>query len=812
MKKQTYAGVFLVTLATLMYEILLTRIFSVTMWYHFAFMAVSLAMFGMTVGAMAVYLRPDHYPADRVGRPMALSSLLFGIFSVVSFLTHWMAPFIQNTSMLGLLSMGFTYAVMSLPFFFSGIAVCLALTRYAGEVSRIYAADLAGAASGCVVLIYTLKITDAPTAIVIVAFLASAAAALFAAGEGLKKLRRRAATLSALFASFVVINSILAHQQTSLLRLRWVKGEPEPRPLFEKWNSFSRITVSGDINKPRSPITVGVSPTYPAGRRVRELYLTIDAAAETTLTAFDGSLNPLDYLKYDVNNFVHHLRPNSKVLVVGAGGGREVLAALVFGQKSVRAVEINEDILSVLRGRFGDFTGHLDRDSRTTFVNEEARSYIARLSEQFDIIQVSFVDTWAATAAGALTFTENSLYTVEAWKLFLERLSPDGVLSFSRWYHPRLPVEAYRLTTLAMTALRQLGVANPGAHILLVRNMNPDLIRIVNYGAGTILVSKKPFTAQDLDRAEEIARKMHFDVVLSPRFALDSTYSALASTRDPEWFAAHFPFNISPPTDDSPFFFNFFRLWSGSGSEAAVWRVMTFGAPPIYIPGALLLIVISLTLLAVFVPLILTSRKETLRGATPHLLFFAAIGFGFMLIEISQLQRLIIFLGHPTYALSVVLFVLLVSSGLGSFLTRRVGDLTAPGSGIRRLILLLVVLIFFGILTPRAIEAFRSSTTPLRIGVAGGMLFPLGMFMGMAFPLGFKLTSRESPDLTPWLWGINGATSTCASVLAFAIALSAGISAAFWTGVCCYGVAAGSFAWAGFRALRHPRSYPPGAA
>ncbi len=812
MKKQTYVGVFLVTLATLMYEILLTRIFSVTMWYHFAFMAVSLAMFGMTVGALWVYWHPQDYAADRPERQMAFSSLLFGIFAVVSFLTHWSTPFIPDTSMLGILSMGVTYVVMSVPFLFSGICVCLALTRYPREVSKLYAADLAGAASGCVLLIYTLKLTDGPTAVVVVGCLACTAAALFAAGGNSRKLRQAAILFGLLFAIFAVFNTVLVHKQSSLLRLRWTKGETEPRPLFEKWNSFSRIAVTGDMSRPQSPLTEGISSIYPADHRVRELYLTIDAGAETTLTAFDGKFEQVEHLKYDVKNFAHYFRPNSDLLVVGAGGGRDILAALAFGQKSVRAVEINEDILNALTGRFGRFTGHLDRNPRVTFVNDEARSYITRLKERFDIIQVSFVDTWAATAAGALTLSEDSLYTVEAWNLFLERLTPHGVLSFSRWYFPGLPAEAYRLTSLASAALKRRGVANPREHIVLVRNLPGESSRRALAGAGTILVSKEPLSAKELDLIEEVARRMRFEIVLSPRFALDPTYSTLASGRDPEGFVERIPFNLSPPTDDRPFFFNLLRFRDIWRAGPWIGVVAGFNASRVYLPGALLIIVISLTLLVVVVPLILTSRREILNGAAPHFLFFAAIGLGFMLIEVSQMQRLIIFLGHPTYALSVVLFVLLVSSGLGSFLTRRVGDLAAPGSGTRRLLLLLVVLIFFGILTPRTIDAFRSSTTPLRIGVAGGMLFPLGVFMGMAFPLGFKLTSRESPDLTPWLWGINGATSTCASVLAFAIALSAGISAAFWTGVCCYGVAAGSFAWAGFRALRHPRSYPPGPA
>jgi hypothetical protein len=791
----------MVALATLMYEILITRIFSLTMSYHFAFMAISLAMFGMTVGAIWVYLRPDDStPADLKFR-MAISALLFGVSAVASVLVHSVLPVFRGTLLVALALITFTYVVISVPFVFSGVCVCLALTKYPRHVSKLYATDLAGAASGCVLLIYTLRITDGPTAVVFVAFLACLGSALVARGGSLKRLHLVSVVASSALAIFVAVNTILVQSQDSLLRLRWVKGEREGRPLYEKWNSFSRIAVAGDPNSARSPLTEGVSPTYPADRKVRELSLTIDAAAETTLTAFDGDLSPLEYLKYDVKNFVHYLRPNSDVLVIGAGGGRDVLAALAFGQRSVRAVEINEDILNTVNRRFGAFTGHLDTNPKLTFVNDEARSYIARLNERFDIIQISFIDTWAATAAGGFGLTENSLYTVEAWKLFLQRLTPQGVLSVSRWYFPELPGEAYRLTSLAATALRQEGVANPSQHLVLVRNV----LRPRNGGpsepAGTILVSLAPFSSHDLDKVEAVAQKMQFAIVLSPRFALDSTFSSLASGKNLDSFLAQYPLKISPPTDDSPFFFNMLRF--RDTTNPARWgqghTSLNFNAVIILV--VMLVVVIALSILAILVPLSLTVRKETLRAAAPHFMFFAAIGLGFMLIEVSQMQRLIIFLGHPTYALSVVLFALLLSAGLGSYSTQRVNNPAALRSGIGRLLLLLAVLMVFGAATSRVIQAYQASTTTTRIVAAVGILFPLGLTMGAAFPLGLKLAAHESDTLTPWLWGINGATSVCASVLAVAIALHVGISAAYWAGSSCYVVACGAYAWASQRIL-----------
>ena len=796
---ETYVGLFLVTLATLFYELLLTRIFSVTMWYHFAFMAVSLAMFGLTVGGLLVYLRPNYFTPARAHFHLAMSSLLFGMLALVTFFIHTRLPFHTPTSLRGLLPIAVSYGVISVPFVFSGICVSLALTRFPAQLSKLYAADLAGAAAGCIVLIYTLQITDGPTAVLVVALLASLGATFFARQTGSRGLFKSAVIFSLAFAALTVANTILVWKQRPLVRLERVKERTELEPLYEKWNSFSRITVTGDPDGDEEPFGWGLSPTYPTGRRVRQLYLRIDARALTPLTAFDGNFDQLDYLRYDVTNFVHYIRPESRVFIAGAGGGRDILSALVFGQKSVLAVEINEDIIDTVNGRFGDFTGHLDRIPRVTFVNDEARSYIARHQQRFDIIQASLIDTWAATAAGAFVLTENSLYTVEAWKLFLERTTRRGVLSFSRWYHLDIPIELYRLTSLAAASLTQVGVAHPRKHIVIVRHFH-GAVGVA--GIGTLLVSKAPFTAKDLETIEDVSRKLRFQVVLSPRFSLDTTFSTLASGKGLDQFTATFPFNIAPPTDDSPFFFQMSRL--GDLASLKLWQLeparhLTSG---MLILGILLITVLVLTCLAIFVPLWLLRGQAPLRNAVPLLLFFSAIGFGYMLVEISQLQRLTVYLGHPTYSLSVVLFTLLLSSGVGSFLTGKLHDPDLEKSGQRRLLLLLCTLMLFGLLTPQFIRLFHDSVTPVRILVATAILCPIGLFMGMAFPLGMKAASKGYAELTPWLWGINGATSVCASVLAVAIALQFGISKAYWSGFAWYAVAFLAFACIG-RTSRH---------
>jgi hypothetical protein len=796
-KRNVYLGLFTVTLAVLMYETLLTRIFSVTMWYHFAFVAVSVAMFGMTVGGILVYLLPHRFTQDRTEYHLALSSLGFSVSTVVSFLLHLGIIQLASPGSIVLLY-SLTYVVVSIPFVFAGICVSLAVTRFPLQVSKLYAADLAGAALGCWMVIIIMKITDGPTAVFVAALFGCIGSVLFAVGGRYVKLLRITVLSGLLLASFVIINTVLVGRQASLLRLTWAKGSVVERPLYEKWNSFSRISVTGNPHEPEAPVGWGLSSLCPLPE-VRQLHMTIDAAAETVLTAHTGTLDDLEYLKCDVTNIVHHVRPGSKVLIIGTGGGRDILSALVFEQDEIIGVEINEDIIATTNEAFGDFTGYLNGNPQVIFVNDEARSYIARQKDSYDIIQASLIDTWAANAAGAFVLSENALYTVEAWNIFLEHLTPDGVLTFSRWYFRDRPGEMYRLTSLANVSLRQMGVENPREHIVIVRYLQGTEGDDAPDGIGTILVGKRPFSDEDLDELSAVIEEMGFELVLSPRVTLDPTFAAVASERDIGVFAAGFPINIAPPTDDSPFFFNMLRPKDIFSRELWAQGVMGFNLTAVSTLVALLIIVVDLALLCIIVPLVIAARKAMPRPTAETVslfVFFASIGLGFMLVEVSQMQRLIIFLGHPTYSLSVVLFALLSSSGFGSLLTRKIDTSHKANLAIICLVLLLCMLVAFGVLTPRAISAFHRSPTPVRILLAVVMLLPLGLFMGMAFPLGMKLASTESSALTTWLWGINGASSICASVFAVAIAIGSSISTSFWVGAFCYLIALAAFVWA----------------
>ena len=788
--RSTYVGLFLLALATLMYEILLTRIFSVTMLYHFAFVAISVAMFGMTVGALIVYLFPSVFRDETALRDLAVSSAVFPVLIVLSFLTQLSIPFFVHPSIVAIYAIGLTYAVIAVPFIASGVAVSIALTRFPSRVSRLYAADLAGAALGCVLVVPAIGYSDGPTAVLIVATLAAAGAVFFARDAGSAPLRKITVATAVALALASAANLVLVWKHFPVFRILYIRGTFEARPLYEKWNSYSRVRVNGDPAEVRVPTGWGLSARMPADLRARQLQMDIDVAAGTVMTAFDGDPSTVGHLRYDVTNIGYYLRERPDVLVVGAGGGRDVLSAIGFGARHVTAVEINKDIIRTVNARFGDFTGHLDRRPDVTFVNDEARSYIARQRDRYDVLQISLIDTWAATAAGAFVLSENSLYTSEAWGLFMRHLTDTGVLSVSRWYFRDRPAEVYRTTTLAMEALQGIGIARPRDHVVIVRNMQLANKPDVPDGVGTILVSRAPFTAADLDRVDDVSRRLGFEVMVSPRVTADQRFVDLLDPSRSLEAAREFAVNIAPPTDDSPFFFNMLRL-----RDIFDWRLLDYGKQThnmkaVFVLGVLLATVLVLTALCVVVPLWLRADRGVLAGSGTLLGYFAAIGLGFMLIETSQMQRLIIVLGHPTYGLTVVLFALLLSSGIGSHFTSSIPDGQAGVIGVRRLLALLGVLALFGLLTPYAIRWFEASTTPVRIAVAVALLAPPGFLMGMAFPLGMKAASLRNRTLTPWLWGLNGATSVVASVLAVCIALTWSISAAFWTGACCYALAA----------------------
>ena len=788
--RRLFAALFLVALSTVMFEVLLTRIFSLTMWYHFAFMAISIAMFGLTVGALLVFLRPKQWPDAMLRPAMGRSALWAAIAMVVVILLH-ISLYLPEASE-DLAPLILTFIGVAIPFVFSGVFVSLSLTRFPARIGALYAVDLAGAAVGCLAVIAALHVLDGVAAVLVCAAFAAFGGTLLLSGRQ----KAFAAVITCMVGGTAIWSGFyLSRYELAPFKIAYPKGASQEDLDFESWNSFSRIAVL----KPEKSAAVAwnLSTEYKDPIRIQSRWLQIDSIAGTQLIGFDGDLKKIDFLRWDLPNFVHHLRQGARVAIVGAGGGRDVLTAKLFGQKRVVAVEVNGNTMRVVNDRFGDFTGHLDKDPRVTFVNDEARSYLARQEDRFDILQVTFVDTFAATAAGAYTLTENSLYTVEGWKIFLDRLDDHGILAVSRGVSPELA----RLVSLGRAALLRAGASAPERHMVLVTNRHRTAASV--HPMGLLLVSRSPFAEDDLARMRELARRMNYEIDLQPGAARDPLLLALATGRGMEEAIHSGPVNYAAPTDDQPFFFNMARpsawllLRGGESSPASGAAVVL---------AALLLTVIALTLTCIVLPLAL-SRTKLQRADGAFLGFFAAIGVGFMLIEVSMLQRLIVFLGHPVYSLSVILFVLLISGGVGSYLSSRIPDDRLAMLGTRAIAVLTIVLALTGFAAQAVIPAFTAAETPTRIAVSAALLAVMGLFMGTAFPLGMRVAMKSRPALAPWLWGVNGATSVLASVLAVVIAMAVGIAASFWTGVASYALAIAAFAVA----ARHGASASPAA-
>jgi predicted membrane-bound spermidine synthase len=549
------------------------------------------------------------------------------------------------------------------------------------------------------------------------------------------------------------------------LEIQYAKGERWATPIYEKWNSYSRVAVV--LDRWEDPFGWGLSAVFKPEVPVRQLHLNIDASAETVMTQYRDAAD-VEHLRYDVTNVGLHLRRGGSVYVIGAGGGRDVLSALAFDAKRVVAVELNRSIIDALNKQFGDITGHLDRRPGVEFVNDEARSYLSRSKERFDFIQISLIDTWAATAAGAFVLSENTLYTVDAWRVFFDSLNEGGIVSMSRWYQPPDPYEVYKTVVLATTALREYGISDTRRHLMLVVRLDKRPGFENGVGVATLLASRSPFSEQDINEIERVSREMNFDVMLSPRHAASPAFAAVGAASEVDAFIARTSLDLQAPDDNRPFFF---RMNSGLLND-----LLTF--------------VITLAVVLIVVPVLIKADVGAIVRKPLLSVGFLAIGLGFMLVEIAQMMRLTLLLGHPTFSLSVVLFGMLLSSGLGSFTTARIAPGDLPASVMRRLGLLVVVLIVLGAITPAVVGVMHTASTPLRVATALALLAPAGLLMGMAFPLAMTIAARTQPRLTAWFWGLNGAASVCASVITVAIASSLGIAAAWWTGVACYVVAA----------------------
>ncbi|HEY3638301.1 MAG TPA: hypothetical protein VGK90_09115 [Rhizomicrobium sp.] len=809
-----FVGIFIIAFAVLAYQVLLTRLFSVMLYYHFAFAGVSLVMLGLTIGAERVYLNKSRFSAEQLDSELGKAALRFAVTSILAVFWFLYIPLLVPNNV-GFLLVVLSMMLFVVPLVFSGICVTLILTRSKHSVGRLYAADLVGAATGCVGIVALLFFVDPISIFLALAALVGLSACIMAPPK--TPLSRTAGILTGVLCALCLVQTALYVSGRDHFRVVWAKGSRQDHIIFERWNALSRVRVipyaNAIIGGNGGPYGWGFG--HPQRKPIGQLWLDIDADAATVITHFDGvHLAPLSYLGNDVINVAYHLRPMKTVAVVGVGGGRDVMSALYFGVKHVTGIELNPAIFEILTRRFADFTGNFYKRPDVSLVNAEARSWINQSHENFDLIQISLIDTWAATAAGGLTMSENKLYTVDAWKELLARLHPAGVLEVSRWFDPNAHRnEFYRLLSLATETLKERGVPDRDlrSHILAFQ-----VNRIV-----TVLVSTSPFTATEIAQAHRTAAAQGFKIIIDPATSFDQISGIIISGRADPTFYDTLPVDITAPTDNRPFFF---YTWKPFASLAAHMQVdkgaNSFNNVAVEIVGFLLIATFLSVCLFVIRPLSRSAYQAPLKPMVPNLCYFAGIGLGFMLIEISQMQRLMVFLGDPVFGLTVLLFSLLLSGGLGSF-TVKPGDTSATLW--YRSALCFIVLCMVGLLTPKITTMLSGVGIPERIAASVALLAPAGFCMGMMFPTGMIL-SREFAEQQAWFWGVNGAASVFASVLGMALSMEYGIAEAYWTGVACYFLCVllalprsfwartsskeGAGSWLGNRIYREPSSSP----
>jgi spermidine synthase len=760
-RRRTFLGISLITLSVLMLELSLTRLFSATMYYHYAFMAISLALFGSGASGVFIYIIQRKVDPADTGGWLSAMSILFALSTVFALYVILNQPLTFDPGMENYYRLTRIYAATSLPFFFAGCVVTIAITRLAKEISRLYLFDLAGAALGCLLLIPVLNVAGAVTTVLGIAVIAAAAAAVFSTGKSGSRVMTAASLI--IFLGLGVFTTL--NHTRHFLTIRRAKGFEEGRVLFSKWNSFSRITVEGDFD-------TGV-----------EIKIDADAATGISKDASNTAIHQ------DVRNalaaLVHHLKKDANVLIIGPGGGNDVMTSRVFNQRHTTAVEINpiiaRDVMS--NDPFKSYSGSIYQQPDVTLEVDEGRSFIRNSRERYDIIQATMVDTWAATAAGAFALSENNLYTVEAFKDYVSHLTDDGLLTMTRWYFEP-PDQLLRLLSLTRAMMSELGIGDAPRHVMMIRDARSGDERT----PATFIFKKSEFTDDEVRAVEAAANTEGFELLYTPLTQPDNAFTRMMEAGDPAEVWDTFETNIAPTRDNNPFFFNSIRFSQLKNvlEGSYEWQKTNLGT---FILFGLFGLTTLLVVIFILGPLLVVRRGE-LRTRTgtklSYLMYFACLGAGFITVEVAMIQKFILFLGHPVYSLAVVLFSVLAFSAIGSALTGRFRQERLKQTLTRVLLGLVGLVALYIVALPPIFYGLVGLPHALRIIIAVVLMAPLATTMGMPMPIGIRLLAERAPEVIPWAWGVNGATSVMGSVGALVIAILTGFNQALVVGASLY--------------------------
>ncbi len=772
----------LISAAALGYEILLMRLFSIIQWHHFAYMIISLALLGYGVSGTFITLARERLLA-RFPLVFIINLLLFGISAVACFLIAQRIPFNPEQLLwdrqqpLWLLLI---YLLLMLPFFFAANAVGLAISRFHHQVARIYGADLLGAGLGSLAIIGLLFLFFPERVLQLLGVMGAIAAALACWELGFQFRYRW------LLFSFVALLPLL-------LPIKWLTPVISPYKGLSQMLHIDGATVVDQYSSPLGLLSVLESMRTPLrhapGLSLNattepppQLGVFTDGGGMTVLTQGDNERERFTYLDQLTSALPYHLKKAGKVLVLGAGGGADVLQALYHQASTIDAVELNPQMVQLVRQHYKDFTDDLYAKAGVQVHMAEARGFVAASDQRYDLIQLALMDSFNASSAGLYALNESYLYTVEALQAYLDHLTPGGYLAISRWV--RLPPrDTLKLFATAVVALRNRGIENPGQRLVLIRG----------WQTSTLLIKNGSISTEEIAALRHFSQKRAFDVAFYPGITREEAnrYNQL---RQPHFFTSaqallgssaveyiqRYKFNIQPATDDRPYFFHFFK-WE---QLQEIWGLRGQGGFPLLEWGYLILVVTLIQALLAGVVLILLPLffcRSQLRGGLVNpwrvFLYFGSIGLAFLFLEIAFIQKFILFLSHPLYAVAVVLCSFLIFAGLGSICSRRLAAMWGSLVTLKVAIVSIGLLGGLFLLLPQILfPALLQLPELAKITISVLLIAPLAFFMGIPFPTALTQLGSDRPALIPWAWGVNGCASVVSAVLATLLAVHVGFS------------------------------------
>ena len=793
------AALALVSATVLGYEVVLVRVFAVTQWHHFAYLIISIALLGFGASGtwLAILERRNKESETRRAVDSAWFARATTLFALALPLSFWASqqipfdPFLIVWDRRQLLYLGAYYLVLFVPFLFAGLAMGLLFVLEPARSARLYFFNLVGSGAGAALGVVLLALAPAERAALAVGALAQGGAALVLLEVSGTERARRAIAAGALLlmaaATLWLGVRPVALRISQYKSLSYALNLPGAHLVAQRTGPLGRVDVVASPAIRHAPGLSLAAP--PEAATPPQLGLFVDADSAGAIARCCRETPRLAYLDWMSTAAPYFARtaPPQRVLVLGAGGGSGVWHALGHGAQHVDAVELDANVIALVRETFRDWAGNLYDHPQVRVHRSEARAFVEAADKQWDIIEVSLLDSFAAAAAGLGAVGENYLYTREAFETFLTRLAPGGALAVTRWVR-NPPRDELRIFATAVAALEAQGL-DPHERLAVVRS----------WATATLLIRRDPYTAAEISLLTQWARERLFDTVYFPGIRPEETNvfnqldrdhyaeamgAILAGGERRERYVADYAFHIAPSTDNRPYFFHSFR-W-----RALPLMLRSVGAAWIpFVEWGFIILIATLVQAAlaggvfILLPLLLLRRhREPVQqppaafGRSRVFAYFVALGLGFLFVEMVLIQRLVFFLANPVYAVAVVLAGLLIFSGLGSGWAARRVERGADAARLARTAALIVAVtaLVYAFSLQAALKPLVGLPLWLRTGLALLTMAPLAA-MGIPFPAGLRLVGQAQSDLLPWAWAINGSTSVLATSLATLLAMTAGL-------------------------------------